>query len=109
MLSLAQRLVTRRKQLGLNQTDLAKLAGTTQQTINKIETGEILRPRKIKAIADALKVSPAWLQFGAASIDKLDHDAILLAQVWMDLPEPHRSAVKEMILKMSKNPGKSKK
>ena len=34
------RMKARRKELGLSQTDLAKVAGVTRQTIGLIETGE---------------------------------------------------------------------
>ena len=53
-----------RNDLGMTQEQLAKAAGTNQATIQKIENGKSLRPRIIMEVAEALKVNPAWLQFG---------------------------------------------
>jgi len=55
----------RRRQLGLSQTQLAKLcgnAGVTQQTISKIENGEMIPLDRLKVdIARALGTSPSKL------------------------------------------------
>ena len=61
------------------------------------------RPRKIGAIARAVDQSPAWLQFGTEAIEKLDAEAIVLAQSWMDLEEPQKTAIKNAILEMAKS------
>ncbi len=100
--TLSERVRHARLQKGWTQRELAAQAGTTQQTINEIERGNITRPRKIKALAMALDVSPAWLQFGVEEIDKLDKEAIALALAWMDLPEPQKTAMEQAILEMSK-------
>jgi transcriptional regulator with XRE-family HTH domain len=104
MQTLAQRLKYTREQKGLTQEELAKLAGTTQQNIQNIESEVVLRPRKIGAIAKVLGTSPAWLQFGAEAIDNLDSEAIQLAQSWMTLEEPQKSALKTAILQIAKPP-----
>lgn len=108
MHTLAQRLKYARERKGLSQEDLAKLAGTTQQNIQNIEAGVVQRPRKIGAISKALGESPAWLQFGTEAIDKLDAEAIALAQSWMTLEEPQKSAMRDAILGMSKNKPRKK-
>lgn len=108
MQTLAQRLRYARERKGLSQEDLAKLAGTTQQNIQNIEAGVVKAPRKIGAIAKALGESPAWLQFGTEAIDKLDADAIALAQSWMVLEEPQKSALRNAILDMAKIKPKKK-
>lgn len=53
----------RRKQLDMSQDQLAQLAGYTDRTsISKIEAGKVdLTQSKIKAIADALRTTPAYL------------------------------------------------
>lgn len=106
--TLAHRVRQRREELGLTQAQLADLAGTRQQTIQKIEGGIIKRPRNIKAIATALKESPAWLQFGAREIDNLDNDIILTAITLQSLPESLRDGFKRAITEASKiKPNKS--
>jgi len=95
----------------LTQKELALRAGTTQQVIQHIEKGVILKPRNIEALSRALDASPAWLQFGVEAIDKLDADAIELAQVWQVLPEPQKTAMKTAIENMappSKKPHKNR-
>jgi HTH-type transcriptional regulator, cell division transcriptional repressor len=102
MNTLALRLRQAREKKGLTQYELAKLAGTTQQNIQNIEAGLVKRPRRIDAIAKAVEASPAWLQFGVEAIDKLDSDAIELAQDWMELDEPQKSALRNAIMEMAK-------
>ncbi|MBY6104880.1 helix-turn-helix transcriptional regulator [Ferrimonas balearica] len=60
-MAIANRLRDRRLELGLTQTELADIAGTTQQSIQSIESGNIRRPRNLIEIAKALGVSPEWL------------------------------------------------
>ena len=103
MKTLAERLQYARQKKGLTQDQLARIAGTTQQNIQNIEAGIVARPRKIGAIAKAVEQSAAWLQFGTEAIEKLDADAILLAQNWMDLEEPQKTAIKNAILEMAKS------
>lgn len=101
--TLAERLVFARERSGLTQQQLGELLGISQQTIQKIEGGEINRPRKITAIADALtrrgpvKVSPAWLLFGMEELDLLDKDAVLLALSWQSLPKNLKEGYKTAI------------
>ncbi len=100
--TLADRLKYAREQKGLTQQQLADICGVAQQTIDAIEGGVSLKPRKIDAISRALEVSPAWLQFGVEEIDNLDADSITLAQAWMNLEEPFKTAVKQMVLSAAK-------
>ncbi|MEJ1298818.1 MAG: helix-turn-helix transcriptional regulator [Candidatus Sedimenticola sp. (ex Thyasira tokunagai)] len=58
------RLRETRKEAGLTQVQLAVRAGTIQAVIQKIENGHSQRPRILPELAYALKVNPAWLQFG---------------------------------------------
>lgn len=61
----ADRLKWARKQRGLSQAELARLAGVKQSTIAQQETGARVvkgnAPRSLVAIASALDVNPEWL------------------------------------------------
>jgi transcriptional regulator with XRE-family HTH domain len=98
--TLGGRLRRRRKELGWTQVHLAERVGTSQAVIQKIENGKSLRPRILEEIAAALGVRPAWLQFGVEEVGELNEEAIELARAWSRLDEPHRSAMKEAILKI---------
>jgi transcriptional regulator with XRE-family HTH domain len=108
MNSLAERLRFAREQKGLGQEELAKLVGVTQQTVQQIEAGLIKRPRRIREIAAAVERSPAWLQFGVEEIDSLDKDAINLAQAWMHLKDPEKTALFNAITEMAKSSKKKR-
>ncbi|MES9870602.1 MAG: helix-turn-helix transcriptional regulator [Sedimenticola sp.] len=62
--TLAYRLRKLRLEMGITQKQLGELCYESQSLIHKVESGQILRPRSIEAIAIALNVNPAWLQFG---------------------------------------------
>lgn len=62
--NLASRLIEARTARGLSQTDLAKKAGTSQQSVQQIESGFVRSPRNIPDLAKVLKVEVSWLQFG---------------------------------------------
>lgn len=98
--SLGGRLRVRRKELGWTQMYLAEQVGTSQAVIQKIENGKSLRPRILEQIAEALSVRPAWLMFGVEEVGELNEEAIELARAWSKLSEPHRSAMKDAILKI---------
>lgn len=98
--TLGGRLRKRRKELGWTQMYLAEQVGTSQAVIQKIENGKSLRPRILEQIADALEVRPAWLMFGVEEVGELNEEAIELARAWSKLSEPHRSAMKDAILKI---------
>ena len=98
--TLASRLRLRRKEKGWTQKELAERTGSTQAVIQKIENGKSLRPRNVVKLAQALGVSPAWLMFGQESFDELNDEAIEMATAWSKLQEPHRSAIRQAILKI---------
>lgn len=57
------KVVARREELGITQAQLAELCGVKQQTISKIERGEIVPLDSLKqTIAASLGTSP-WLLF----------------------------------------------
>ena len=105
--SLGDRVRLRREELKLTQTQLADLAGTRQQTIQKIEVGIIKRPRNLNKLAAALQKKPAWVQFGIEEIDDLDRESVILAMTWQGLPESLKEGFKKAIVEAAKiNPKK---
>lgn len=98
--TLAGRLRNRRKAFGWTQVQLAETVGTSQAVIQKIENGKSLRPRILEELATALEVSPSWLMFGVEEVGELSGDALELARAWANLPEPHRSAMRDAIFRM---------
>lgn len=98
--TLAGRLRSRRKAFGWTQVQLAESVGTSQAVIQKIENGKSLRPRILEELATALEVSPSWLMFGVEEVGELSGDALELARAWANLPEPHRSAMRDAIFRM---------
>jgi transcriptional regulator with XRE-family HTH domain len=97
---LGKRLRLRRKDLDLTQTELAERVGTSQAVIQKIENGKSLRPRILGDLAAALDVKPAWLMYGIEDLGDLSDDAIELGRAWAKLKEPHRTAMKDAILRI---------
>jgi len=97
---LGGRLRKRRKDLGWTQTELAERVGTSQAVVQKIENGKSLRPRILEQLAEALDVKPAWLMFGVEEAGELSDDAIELARAWARLKEPHRTAMREAIMRI---------
>lgn len=67
---IGQRLRQIRQARHFTQVELAALAGTTQASIQKIENGVSIRPRILPALAVALEVNPAWLQWGEPYADE---------------------------------------
>ncbi|SQI42349.1 Uncharacterized HTH-type transcriptional regulator HI_1476 [Leminorella richardii] len=68
MQTLAERVAWRREQLGLSQKTLAEKIQVSQQSINKIESGQTRAPRSIDKLAEALDVTPQWLMFGEGQV-----------------------------------------
>ena len=83
--SLGERMRFRRRELGLTQDELALLSGTNQAVIQKIENGKSLHPRKLDVIADALKITPAWLLYGDEKNTQLTPEAKKVGKLWMRL------------------------
>lgn len=63
--SIAQRLVQRRQELGLSQTDVASRMDITPQSVQQWEAGRTTpRGKRMTALSNILQCSPEWLQFG---------------------------------------------
>ncbi|QQA77035.1 S24 family peptidase [Pectobacterium parmentieri] len=65
-MSLAERVKSRREELGLTQTGAAEIAGITQQSWQAIEEGKTKKPRNLIGMAKALTCDPVWLAQGGA-------------------------------------------
>lgn len=63
-MSLAENVRALRERAGMTQAELAEKLGKGQTTIQKIETGQTVRPRFLEEMAAALGVSPYELQYG---------------------------------------------
>lgn len=63
-MELSDRVALARKHAQLTQTQLAKLAGVSQQAINKLESGQSRDSKRIVQIAMACGVRPEWLTSG---------------------------------------------
>ena len=91
MLELYVNIRKRREELGLNQTQLAKLIGYADKTmISKIEKGQVDLPQsKIVIIADALRTTPAALMGWEKEENAyyLNHDTAEIAQQIKDSKE----------------------
>ncbi len=81
-MDIGERIKKRREELGLSQSELARMVGyTSRSTINKIEKdGRGISQSKIVDIARALKVTPSYLMG------------------WEDLPEASLIAEQELLL-----------
>lgn len=70
-MSIAKRTKDKRIELDLTQSELANLAGTTQQSIEQLESGKTKRPRFLPELAKALHCDLAWLLEGKHSSDAI--------------------------------------
>ena len=66
-MTIAARVLSKRTELGLTQTELAEKAGTTQQAIVQLESGKTKRPRYLPELAKALKCDIQWLLDGTGA------------------------------------------
>ncbi len=64
MQTLGERIAKRREQQSLSQKALAEKVGISQQSVNKIESGQTRNPRNLDKLAAALSVTQQWLLFG---------------------------------------------
>lgn len=66
-MTIAARVLSKRTELGLTQTELAEKAGTTQQAIVQLESGKTKRPRYLPELAKALNCDIQWLLDGTGA------------------------------------------
>lgn len=68
-MNIGERIKKKRNKLNLTQAELAEMVGIAQQSLQSIESGKIEKPRKINELADSLKTTPEFLQFGVGEMD----------------------------------------
>jgi transcriptional regulator with XRE-family HTH domain len=73
---IGKRVKARRVKLGLTQSKVALACGITQQAYEKLENGEVRRPRYVLELADVLQASAKWLLTGedGATLPPLIHE-----------------------------------
>jgi SOS-response transcriptional repressor LexA len=69
---ISDRVKKRRIKLNLTQFELAELSLTTQQGIQRLESGEVSNPRNIKNLASALQTTEEYLKFGVGDLDNAE-------------------------------------
>ncbi len=80
-MTLGNRIIERRKALGMTQKKLSELINTSQQSLQKIEDGTTKNPRKLLELSQALKCSPEWLQHGVVGGDNVTLGPIVKNQL----------------------------
>jgi len=89
-----QRIMDRRKKLGLTQEALAEKSGVTTQFVSYAESGKrAMRPENLMRIAAALEVSTDYLLTG----DIIDKDKLLLSEKLDKLTAPEVRIVENII------------
>lgn len=71
-MNISERVKKRRIKLNLTQSQLAESSFTTQQGVQRIESGKTLVPQNIKELAQALQTTPEYLQFGVGELDNAE-------------------------------------
>jgi transcriptional regulator with XRE-family HTH domain len=66
MNTMADRIARKRRELGINQSELARRVGCSRQTVSQWENGHIrdLTGQHLRALARELGVEPAWILNG---------------------------------------------
>ena len=82
---LSQNLKTRLDLLEMNQEQLAKKAGVSKATINRLLKGAYTHTGRLIQIASALKCPPDWLMNGTESLDMPSEKASRVPLIsWID-------------------------
>ena len=91
---IGQRIVERRKQLGLTQEALAEKGDMTPQFVSYAEAGKrAMRPENLKKISEALGVSADYLLTG----DIVDKDLLLLSDKMRNLTPSQLRLIESII------------
>ena len=100
---LASRLIEARKSSGMSQTELAKKAGTSQQSVQQIESGFVQSPRNIHDLAKVLNIEASWLQFGDKEESKffMHYEEEKILKNYRTLSKTDKKLVKQLISRLS--------
>ena len=95
----AERLKTKRKELGLNQEILAKMAGVSNTTLQNYESGQYPKGEHAIALAQALTCSLDWLLIGkeeeSATVAHLKERLAELEAENMKLEQENKALLRE--------------
>jgi transcriptional regulator with XRE-family HTH domain len=93
--AVGQRIRERREQRGIQQQELAAMAGIDQSTLSQIETGKTKNPEAgtILNVAAALQVSPYLLVFDHIPPAAMQHTIAAMVEVWDRLTDRQRLQV----------------
>ena len=98
--SMGQRILARRKILGLTQDDLAEIIGVTPPMISNLEQGKkAIRPDNLAKVCKALGLSADFVLYGADTQTAVDVIADKLTQ----LTDAELQIVNDMIDALNKN------
>jgi transcriptional regulator with XRE-family HTH domain len=98
METLADRIILKMNELGIDQYDLATKIGVSQPAIQKIVCGKTKEPRKMLQIAHALGTTVAWLQNGKTPVDD-ELPPVIAREDWISLSPKTRAFIDEIIIK----------
>ena len=98
--NMGQRILARRKTLGLTQDDLAEMIGVTPPMISNLEQGKkAIRPDNLAKVCKVLGLSADFVLYGADTQTSVDVIADKLTQ----LTEAELQIVNDMIDALNKN------
>lgn len=93
----------------MSQTEIAKLAGTTQQAIQQAESGKARHPRYLNKLAHELGIAPEWLSMNMMPGDKTgkpkglkEKDSKFLEE-FLSLPSKEQQIIRELVKTRSKD------
>lgn len=102
-MNIGEKLKIRRKELNLTMLQVAKKTGVSEATVSRWESGDIanMRRDKIVSLANALKVTPAFIMGetdNPASLDEqLSHEEFALYGEVHDLTDEEKQRVLDFI------------
>lgn len=70
MRTIGERLRAARAKKGLTQPELSRLSGVSQAAISDLERGRSVESRKLVQLAQALGITPEWLERGVGPVDR---------------------------------------
>jgi len=100
-MNINDKLSQRRKELGLTLEDVGKMVGVGKSTVRKWETGDIanMKRDKIALLANALKVSPAYIM-GWEENKPAKNDELIL-DVFKQLNDDDRQMILDLAHKLA--------
>ncbi len=100
-MTFAARLTEARERLGLNQAQLAKLAGVTGAWVSKAEAGLTadVHSKTLFAVCRVLQVNPEWLAEGSGPRDAIHHG---ISNAFAELSPEQQAVVRSVIESLKK-------